>query len=369
MKGTMKRRSFLAAAAASAAVACRRTRAFDGFAFVANREGRAIAVVDLSAFAVARQIRLDAAPAAVISDAARRVIYALTPENGTVHEIDVADLALRRRVRTGPSASVMRLSPDGSSLWIAAHPPALVRVSTETFRVEQRISLPGPPADFDLARYAPSAAVTFESSSRIALVDLQGSSLRQPAPLAAPAGAVRFRSDGRQALVTHPEARLITVVDASSGDTVVQLPLAIRPENLCFSADGGQLFLTGEGMDAVVTLYPYRTEVAQTRLAGHSPGAMAASGSLLFVANPASGDVTIVEIETQRVVAVAAVGADPCFVTVTPGDHYALVLNRRSGDLAILRIAAITPNRTKTAPLFTLIPVGSMPVSAAVQAI
>ena len=52
----------------------------------------------------------------------------------------------------------------------------------------------------------------------------------------------------------------------------MNLPLAVRPEHICFNADGGQVFVTGGGMDAVVVVYPYYTpQIGQTVLAGHSP--------------------------------------------------------------------------------------------------
>jgi YVTN family beta-propeller protein len=144
----------------------------------------------------------------------------------------------------------------------------------------------------------------------------------------------------------------------------------VRPDNLCFNRDGGQLFLTGEGMDAVVIVYPYHTpEVAETVLAGHAPGAMAVSASLLFVASPQSGDVSILNIPNRKVIGVVQVGSDPGFIAVTPDDQYALVLNRKSGDVAVLRVGGITPNRYKSAALFTVIPVGSYPVRAAIRAV
>ena len=76
---------------------------------------------------------------------------------------------------------------------------------------------------------------------------------------------------------------------------------------------------------------------------------------------------------TRRVLAVLTVGEEPGFIAITPDSQYALVLNHRSGDLAVIRIAAISQRRneaerrSRTAPLFTLIPVGSGPVSAAVR--
>ena len=53
------RRTFLLTPAVLAACGRRRGSGFDGYAFVAAQEGRAVAAVDLIAFAVARHIRLD----------------------------------------------------------------------------------------------------------------------------------------------------------------------------------------------------------------------------------------------------------------------------------------------------------------------
>ena len=77
---------------------------------------------------------------------------------------------------------------------------------------------------------------------------------------------------------------------------------------------------------------------------------MTASDRYLFVTSPAAGDVIIMNIDTRRVVAVAAAGSEPAFVALTPKGEYALVLNRKSGDMAVIRIAAIAPNRGRDRP-------------------
>ena len=180
--------------------------------------------------------------------------------------------------------------------------------------------------------------------------------------------AVRFRLDGRQVLVGNRSARMLTVLGAKSGAMLVHLPLPLEPENFCAKPDGGEIYITGKGMDAVVVVYPYWTEVAETRLAGRAPGAMAVSPSpeYLFACNPESGDVTILEVYTGNMLAAVQVGERPCCITFTPDNQYALVVNQGSGDLAVIRMAAIKPGRNKTAPLFTMIPVGTGPVSAVV---
>jgi DNA-binding beta-propeller fold protein YncE len=90
---------------------------------------------------------------------------------------------------------------------------------------------------------------------------------------------------------------------------------------------------------------------------------------LLFIASPQAGNVSILDIDTQKIIAVVSVGNDPGFVVVTPDDQYALVLNRQSGDVAVLRVGGIQPNRSKSASLLTVIAVGSRPVNADVRGI
>lgn len=368
----MRRRLFLAGGLAAAA-SCRRRRGagFPGYAFVANEEGQAVAVVDLTAFAVARHVRLAGNPTEVIAHASRPAVYVLTAATGAVYEIDSTRLSLARRAAPCSSAVSMRLS--GESLWVLSREPRqLVRLASGEFRVRTRIALPATPSDFDLSRDGSLAAVSFREQGMLAVADLRaGKLLWKGAPGGGATGLIRFQSDGRNVLAARTQDRLLSIVQAATGRVVTHLPLAIRPEHFCFKSDGGQLFITGEGMDAVVVVYPYQTQVAETMLAGRAPGAMAVSSSpdFLFVANPTAGNVTIVNIETHRVIAVAPSGVDPGFITVTPDNQYALVLNRGSGDMAVIRITTITAKRTKSAALFTMIPVGSKPVSAAVQAV
>jgi YVTN family beta-propeller protein len=369
------RRHLLAITAGLPWAACRREKnpGLRAYAFVANQEGKALAVADLSAFAVTRHIRLDDQPTAVAAPAASPFVFALTPGSGTLHRISVEQLQFQAKLRVAPSAWNMRLSPDQKFLYVlCAQQRKLVRVALDRFAIDQEIALPGVPSDFDLASYLPYAAVSFGTEGRFALIDLGARRAGPVKDLGSEVGAVRFQTNGRALLVANRGARTLEAYQTASGRKIVELPLSLRPDQLCFSADGGQLFVTGEGSDAVCVVYPYHTpQVAETVLAGRQPGAMAASAdpAFLFVTNPSSGQVSILNIRDRKVIAAVGVGAEPGHIVVTPDSQYALVLNQKSGDMAVLRVDRITRNRQKSASLFTMIPVGSKPVAAAVRMI
>jgi YVTN family beta-propeller protein len=348
----------------------RRGSGFPGYAFVAVEESQALAVVDLTSFTLVKHIPLGAPPTAVVAHPGRRAVYALTPLTGTLYEIDPTRLAVRRKLALARAATSLRLAPDGEALWVlCGDPPRLAQVPLEQFKSGVNIPLHAPPVDFDLSRDGRFSAISFGAAGTVSFVDLKAARASGPVRSGDDTGTVRFRlPDGKQLLVADVDQRLVSILEAPSGKVITNLPVAVKPEHFCMKPDGGEVFITGEGMDAVVILDPYRTQVSESLLAGRAPAAMAIldSPQYLFVTNPPSGDVTIFDVDTRRVIAVVAVGSEPACITLTPDRQYALVLNRRSGNMAVIRVAAIVPGRDRRVALFTTIPLGSKPVSAAV---
>src|SRR5579862_7949738 len=97
------------------------------YAFVANQEGQAIAAVELGiVMAVVRHIPLDAAPAQVVAANYRPSVYALTPESGSVHEIQSDNLRFARKVTVASQAVSMQATADDKFLYVLARDPRLV---------------------------------------------------------------------------------------------------------------------------------------------------------------------------------------------------------------------------------------------------
>lgn len=376
----LTRRAFVGATLAST-VACTKRKAsgFSGYAFVANQEGQAIAAVDLTVFAVARHIRVSGHPSSVVTHPRLSVVYALTPDNGTIHEIRSDTLAFSRKAQLATSAISMRLTHDGAHVYVLCREPRmLVRFAVASFKPDWQVALPAIPVDFDIDEQDKWIAVSYGPQHILSLMQAADRSAGPAIHTSGDIGTVRFQGDSSQLIAANLSERMLSFYQVASRRLAVKLPLAVRPDNLCFNADGGQLFVTGDGGDAVVVVYPYFTpEVGETVLAGHAPGAMAAtrtrkaSVQYLFVANRQSGDVSILDITKRRLIAVTAVGSEPGNITITPDDSYALVLNQGSGDMAVLRIVNITRavsdyRRSRKGPIFRMIPVGSKPVSAAI---
>jgi DNA-binding beta-propeller fold protein YncE len=368
MASPISRRALLLAPGALAACGRRKATGYPGFCFVAAQESRSLAVIDLSSFRMRRPIRLEAAASAIVPHPHLPKAFALAPDAGILYEVDGATLTVTRRARLGGQAVGMLLG--GNALWLLFREPAtLVEVPLDSFAPRRRIRLSTPPDDFDIV--GARAAIASRTSASVLFADLQRGSLERTVSVPRDTNVVRFQQKGDQVIAGSPADRSVSILDAQTGALIVRLPLAIEPRHFCFTSDGGQIFVSGPGKDAVAIVYPYRTEVGETILAGRAPDAMAVAGPTggpyyLLVANPQTNTITALDIDTRRLAAVVSVGREPRHILITPDNQYALVLNERSGDLAVIRIASLTARHYKSAPLFTMLPVGDKPVSAGV---
>lgn len=302
----------------------------------------------------------------------------LTPANGSVHFIDTERLERTHTLRVSDVATGIQFTSDRKGLLVTSSKPnELAVIDLAARRVARRFKLPSEPTDMDVVLDSKAnttwTAISHGASGTVTLIDLTNGTTAHIAT-GPSASKLRFRSDGQLLLVANTQDRLLSAFDTKTRQRVADLPLAMRPENLCFNPDRGQLFITGEGMDAVAIIFPYRVlQVEQTVLAGRAPSAMASltkagtTPSYLFLASASASDLSILDIRSRRVIAVTQVGQGPCAILVTPDDQYALALNEISGDVAVIRIPVIRGNRSKTgASLFTMIPVGEKPVSGAI---
>jgi DNA-binding beta-propeller fold protein YncE len=368
----MTRRDWLASALALFPSACARAKrtGYSGYALIATSGEDSLAVVDLTTFRLIKDIRLGAAPTAVIAGASGES-YALTPSSDSVHVMD-RNLSLTSTHRLGEGIVEIRLSPDGSTLIASARRSReLIQADTATFKLIRRTKLEAEPVSFDVSQTG-YAAVSSGDDGTVELVQLANGQHNRIA-VGGLVGGVRFRGDGQILLVARPEERTILGIDVATRQVVAELPVAMEPDHLCFTYDQGQLFVTGQGMDGVAIIFPYNTmEVEQTILAGRRPGVMAASGpdpAYLFVASANGSDVSILNVETRKLIGIVDVGGQTEFIAITPDDRFALLLNQTSGAMAVIHIPTIRTTRAKNgASLFTLVDVGAKPVHAAIVA-
>jgi hypothetical protein len=381
----LNRRQWFALTGLALASACRSRKGtgFPGYALIASAGDHSLTAVDLIGFRIAKMIPLNAAPSSVLLGSAGQC-YILTPSTGSVHMLG-PELRIEKSRKLADAVSAMCLSPDGKLL-VAIAPSAreLIALEAASLKVMGRYKLAAEPAYVSAPPAAkrgeparpPYVAVSSGRQRTVELLDYS-SGKRSHYEFPGPIGLVRFRADGERLLVANLQERCITAMTTPDLQVLADLPLPMLPQNVCFNADQGQLFVSGEGMDAVAIIFPYNPlDVDQTVLAGPDPGVMACADNpaYLFVGSNSGPDVSILNIDTRHVIGIVDAGQRATYITVTPDSQYALVLSESAGTMAVIHIPDVLANtgdpalkRNKvTAGLFTLLQVGSRPVDVAV---
>jgi DNA-binding beta-propeller fold protein YncE len=353
------------------AEACSRKKAtgYEGYALIATSGDDSLAVVDLTAFKLLKPIHLGASPTAVLTGPLDGPTYALTGSTGTVHVVDRNLSRVASRKVADDELFDLAILPDGKRVVaIASGRRELIEIDGSSLHVNRRHKLEAEPIGLDVTS-TQYAAVSTGEHGVVELFNLvTGKHTRTR--FAGRIGAVRFRRDGALLLIANLHDRLLTALEVPSLRVIAELPLAMQPDNVCFNSDGGQVFVSGAGMDGVAIVFPYNTlEVEQTVLAGRAPGVMACSEDpgYLFVASRNGSDVCIFDITTRKMIGIVEIGGLPGHMAITPDSQYALVLGEKSGGMAVIHIPAIRGNKWKSgASLFTMIPVGNKPIDAAI---
>jgi YVTN family beta-propeller protein len=349
---------------------CRRqlARRYFGWLFIASASERGIAVADLSVFRRVTTIPLLTTPDQVLR--AGTQVFVTCPDAHALCEIDPVRLRVAGRIDVAGRIVAAAVVPGGvSEIAVVTDQPAFLHlVNTGTRRIAKRIALP--PVPLRLGVTDTMAAVSTGSSNAIVRIPLAGGRIAGTTAVGSRCGAIHFRRDGETILVGAPDAREIVTLDAASGALLARLPLSFAPARFCSNEDGGQIFVTGMDGDSVAIINPYQNQVDQTMIAGSRPFGMAVSTidgqELLFVTNPGSGDLTIFDVETRRLASSVHIGGNPGEVLLTPDGEYALVINRDSGDVAVIRVRTVLAKDIRTKPLFTFFPMAPVPQSAAI---
>lgn len=375
----MTRRALLAATLAAAGCGRRRAPRYYGWLFVGSAGEKGIVVADLSDFRRAAVIPLGQAPRHVFSVGRR--VFATCPEAHTLFEIDPENFRVAGRIVFPGRIAGSAACPNGSHIAVVTDQPAalhlinlgLSNMALNNRRITKRVPLPAAPSGLDVS----NETAVIATAGSVIRVSVPAGSIAGSTDLNFRPGVVRLHQDAKLILVGAADRPEIVTVQSNTGMLLARLPLAFVPARFCFNSDGGQMFVTGSSGDEIAIVSPYQSEVDQTIVGGRTPFGMAVGAlngrNLLFVTNPESGDVTIFDIDTRQQECSVHAGGKPGEVLLTPDGEYALVIDRESGDVAVIRIRTVlSRDATRVAPvakpLFTIFHTGTDPQSAAIVA-
>lgn len=265
--------------------------------------------------------------------------------NSASNSISVLDLQARREIAvigTGEQPAALRLSPDGKTLVVAnkqGNSVSLIDTATRAVR-----------AVFDGCPGANDVVILPDSSKAFAACSggHQIMAIALAKPEAHPADSDHLSID-----------RMEAILDVGR----VPVQLALKP-------DGGEVFVLNSLSDSVSEVITGTDDVLGAYMMGDDPmcGLVSADNALLYVGNLHSQEVTVYSIDDGKRIASIHVGDGPSALAFSATGHLLFVVDARSGDVAVVRTAAVVRSASPSLFAFTFLPSGRGPNAIADKA-
>lgn len=302
-----------------------------------------VSVINAENNTVVATIPVHRQPASIDIDPKGELAYVANSGSNT---ISVLDLKARREIAqigAGEEPASARLSPDGKTLVVAnrrGNSVSLIDPAARPPAVALRAVFEGCPGANDavLVPDSSKAFIACSAGHQVMAIALAHSETHPAAPGAATPGPAL------------PD-RLEALLDVGQG-----------PGQLAIKPDGGETFVLNSLSNSISEVYNTTDEVGDSYMIGDGPirGLVSADNSLLYVANFNSQYVTVYSIEDGKRVGGIHVGDGPSALALSSAGHLLLVVDARSGDVAVVR--------TGSRLLFTLLSTGRNPNAIVVKA-
>jgi YVTN family beta-propeller protein len=248
-------------------------------------------------------------------------IYVTNEASGDLTVIDGASRAVISTVPLGKRPRGVKATADGAGLLIALSGSAVAPPGTD------ESTLPPPDKAED------GIGLYLFDLNRIQRV-LRGVSNPEQAVTSA-AGRIYAPCEDRGSVI---------VLDATSGQTLAELPVGEEPEGVAVSPDGKQVYVALEGDNKVAVIDADAKSVIKRIDVGKRPRSIAFSpdGAKAYVTNEVGGTLSVIDTRSQAVtntIAIPGVGAKPMGVVVSPDGGRVYVTTGRGGEAVAVGVA------------------------------
>ena len=157
----------------------------------------------------------------------------------------------------------------------------------------------------------------------------------------------------------------MAAIDLANDKLLSVLDLGKTPIHLALKPDGGEIFVSDYDSDAISVIETTANEVGNTFLIGTRPvrSVVSSDNTMLYTSDFGSNSISIYEIDIGKMLGAIPVGSGPDALALSHNENFLLVVNSKSGDVAVVRTTKLPEGSKISAEraLFTMIPVGAQP--------
>jgi YVTN family beta-propeller protein len=310
-------------------------------AYVSNEDGDTVTVIDTAKGEVTATIDVGKRPRGLKVSKDGSLLY-------------VAVSGLPKCPPSVPDEECAKLKRDLQADGIAV-------IDATSLKLRELLKAGSDPERFDLSADGHLLFVTNEDAAQTSVLDARTGAIKTQISVGQEPEGVAVSPDGKWVLVTNESANAVSVIDAHSLKLLHAVPVGKRPRDVAFTPDSRTAYVTGE-FDA--SLYrmavpggkPVERWVEFRKEARPMAVLMDAPRERLYVSTGRGGTVAVVSL-AGKLVAEVPVGARPWGIAVSKDNRLLYTANGPSNDVSVVDL--------ETLKVVKRIPVGKSPWAVA----
>ena len=297
--------------------------------YVSNEKDNTISVIDGDSLEVVDTIEVGERPRGIVLDG--NTLYVCTSDDDHVEVLDLGTGKVTHTLPSGPDPELMELGPGGRYLYIANEDDNLVTVvDVEKRRKVVEIPVGIEPEGIGVSHDGTLLVNTSETTNMAHFIDTESLEIVANVLVDTRPRVAQFTPDDGEVWVSSEIGGTVAVIDTETKEVKQTIgfeiegmrPEAIQPVGIAHTSDGSNKAYIALGPSARIARVDRESyEVEQYYLVGPRVWNLTLSpdGRRLFTTNGVSGDVSVIDLESDRVIKSIKVGRFPWGVKVGGG--------------------------------------------------
>ena len=297
--------------------------------------------------------------------------YVSNEDGETVTVLDTRDGSVIATVPVGKRPRGLKLSRDGSVLYVAVSglpkcPPSvpdaecaklkrdlqadgIATIDTATLKLRGLLKSGSDPEEFDVSRDGKRLFISNEDSAQATVLDTKTGAIVGTIPTGHEPEGVRMSPNGKWVLVTSETDSTISIVDTNTLEVLKTVQVGQRPRDAAFSPDSKIAYVSGEG-DASLSRVPIPSGEPVTRVLQLSQKARPMGVAFdpahkrIYVSTGRGGTVAVVQEDGNggKLLKEIPVGARPWGIALSHDGRRLFTANGPSNDVTIVDTSSLS---------------------------
>ena len=291
-------------------------------AWVSNEKDNSLSLIDLQTLEVTQTLPVGQRPRGLLLSHDNKLLYICASDSDRVQVMEVATRKIIKELPSGKDPEQFALHPNNRWLYVSNEDDALVTViDTETAKVLGQINVGVEPEGMAVSPDGKWAVNTSETTNMLHWIDTSTQTLADSTLVDQRPRFVEFNQDGSRLWASAEIGGTVTILDVATRQVLKTLnfkikgvhPDKVQPVGIKLSADGKYAFVALGPANHVAVIDAKTYEILDYLLVGRRVWQLAFTPdqSQLLATNGVSGDVSVIDVNSLKVLKSVKVGRYP----------------------------------------------------------